>query len=335
MEKIFKERKPKVSKLNIFSFLALVMISGCSRSTPSCGGRAALRHLDEGVKQAKTTLAQRSDPGVIEKLSARFKSIRTLKHESPVDSYVCESVIEVLSDGDVRHSDQFRYEIYAVENSQHPFEIQYDGHRLTSHLAFVANMVSNERGQEAARKAAKEAMKREEDLLSSLPSDLPGVSEKIDLIAAQAPEGVGDATTKETRTNVTYLISSDRTPVGGGEPGFAKSYPEWRIDCEQQGGTLQCVSVARDHSWKRCDGSLDPGCDESKDGWIRTIVTEADLKSVLPFLTVQDTVAAVRFGYCANGICFKSGNPVGLIQPQMQEWLRNRCGAQLSAGCVE
>jgi len=323
----------------IKAYCAIVLVAaslaGCSTEAPSCGAAKTLALLNMAVEDARPLASQMSSVEAVQGVTARFTSIRTLEHDTTLDSYVCEATMEIVSEEQVKLQRSLQYEVYLVEGSEHPVELKYDRSALGATLTNGARIVQTEKIEAAERNAALEANSRREAMLSSLPLDTPGTVERVEQMVAKAANSPVRVRTEHTGTEVSYARPTGPSTLDSGGPFFSGGYPEWNIGCEQIEGQFQCLSYRADDAWTPCVPSIGVSCEGVGDGVIRTPVTPADLRSVLPFLTVKDTLGALEHRYCLEGICYQQGRPVGQMQPQMQEWLGKRCGPHPTAECFK
>lgn len=318
-----------------FLMVAVMALAGCSSKTPGCGDEQTVELLQNAVNEARPTASILAPMELVQQLTAKFASIRTVEHDKDLDSYVCESTLEVLYSGEVKQTRTIRYEIYPVQGNESPVELRYDRAAIASTLSASAKRAHAEEVNAKEQQAESAARQQRDAMLASLPPDSPGVLEHAEQMVAAVLQSNATIQVPSSGTEVIYSAAGSRQPVGKGGPFFAGAYPDWNILCESQGGQLECITARRDENWVHCVPSMGVRCDDASDGLIRTRLSTSDLRSILPYLSVRDTLAALEFGTCADGICYRQEKPIGLIQPQMQEWLSRRCGAQLSAQCLK
>lgn len=320
---------------NGFLTIAVMGLAGCSSGTPNCGDERAIELLQKAVDEARSSASILAPMEFVQQLTAKFTSIRTLRHDNDLDSYACESTLEVLYKGEVKQARTIQYEIYPVQGSDSPVELRYDRVAIASTLSASAKQADAEEEHAKEQQAESVARERRDAMLASLPPDEPSALNHAEQMVAAALQSNVMIQVPASGTEVTYSIAGSRQPLSEGGPFFAGAYPDWNIICEPQNGQLECVTARRDENWVHCVPSIGVSCDDASDGLIRTRLSASELRSILPYLSVKDTLGALEFGSCADGICYKQLKPIGLIQPQMQEWLSKRCGTQFTAKCLE
>gem|GEM_PF-3778338 len=271
----------------------------------------------------------------VQQLTANFTSIRTLRHDSGLDSYVCESTLEVLYKGEVKQARMIQYEIYPVQGSESPVELRYDRAPIASTLSASAKQADAEEEHAKEQQAESVAKERRDAMLASLPQDDASALNHVEQMVAAALQSNVTIQVPTSGTQVIYSLAGSRQALSKGGPFFAGAYPDWNIICEPQNGQLECITARRDENWVHCVPGIGVNCDDASDGLIRTRLTASELRSILPYLSVNDTLGALEFGSCADGICYKQLKPIGMIQPQMQDWLNKRCGTQPTAECLQ
>lgn len=320
---------------NGFLTIAMMALAGCSSETPNCGDERVIELLQKAVDETRSSASILAPMEFVQQLTANFTSIRTLRHDSGLDSYVCESTLEVLYKGEVKQARMIQYEIYPVQGSESPVELRYDRAPIASTLSASAKQADAEEEHAKEQQAESVAKERRDAMLASLPQDDASALNHVEQMVAAALQSNVTIQVPTSGTQVIYSLAGSRQALSKGGPFFAGAYPDWNIICEPQNGQLECITARRDENWVHCVPGIGVNCDDASDGLIRTRLTASELRSILPYLSVNDTLGALEFGSCADGICYKQLKPIGMIQPQMQDWLNKRCGTQPTAECLQ
>ncbi len=227
---------------------------------------------------------------LVQQRTANFVTIRTVQKDKHLNSYACESTLEVLYSGEVKQARTTRYEIYPLQGNESPVELRYDRAAVTSTLSASAKRAHTEKVRAKEQQAEAAARQRRDAMLASLPPDSPGVLEHAEQMVAAALQSNATIRVPSSGTEVIYSATGSRQPAGQGAPFFAGAYSDWNILCESQDGQLECITARRDENWVHCVPSISVRCEEASDGLIRTRLSTSELRSILPYLSVTDTL---------------------------------------------